>query len=174
MESVILTEETVADFIKEGRSVIRTWDEGCGYCTKYEPIFNEYMNETGVKNGVLRIYVLKEKKPSAFKRAYMKQDTSDNIKETVPGTFVFENGELVARHFGAMTKDQLAKLVSDFKAPDAIHPPKTIEEYAQRASVIELKASIYDEIINRDRSINNINILQQALIAKQQPQKATA
>ena len=167
-----LTEETYKDFIKEGRVVIRTWDEGCGYCTKYEPIFNEYMKETGVKNGVLRIYVLKEKKPSAFKRAYMKQDTTDNIKETVPGTFVFENGELMARHFGAMSKTDLAKLVSDFKAPDAVQPPKTIEEYAQRASIIELKASVYDEIMVRDRAINNINILQQAIIAKQQPQKA--
>jgi len=167
VEIVHLTEESVADFIKEGRVVIRTWDEGCGYCTKYEPIFNEYVKETQVKAGVLRLYVLKEKKPSAFKRAYMKQDTSDNIKETVPGTFVFENGELMARHFGAMTKDQLAKLVSDFKAPEAQQPSnqqKLYHLFAQKGELIHNK-----EILEF-----NLNRINQEIYAIQQPQKATA
>jgi thioredoxin-like negative regulator of GroEL len=167
----VLTEESVVDFIKEGRVVIRTWDEGCGYCTKYEPIFNEYIAETGVKAGVLRLYIMKEKKPSAFKRAYMKQDASDQIKETVPGTFVFENGELVARHFGAMSKEQLAKLVSDFKAPEA-QQPMSIEDFCKRATITELKASAYEAIMAIEQSRNNLNIFQQALLAKQQLQKA--
>lgn len=137
-EQMILTDETYKDFIKEGRVVIRTWDEGCGYCTKYEPIFNEYIAETGVKAGVLRIYVLKEKRASEFKRTYMKQDKSENIKETVPGTFVFENGELKARHFGAMTKDQLAKMVSDFTPPSVSKEPS--------CDLTHLKAKAYDLI----------------------------
>lgn len=112
-----LTEDTYKEFLKEGRVVIRTWDEGCGYCTKYEPIFNEYIAETQVKAGTLRLFLLKEKKPSEFKRAFMKQDKQGNTSETVPGTFVFENGELKARHFGAMTKAQLHDLVTNFKTP---------------------------------------------------------
>lgn len=135
---VQLTEETWKEFIQEGRVVIRTWDEGCGYCTKYEPIFNEYVNETQVKAGVLRIYVLKEKRSSEFKRTHMKQDKSENIKETVPGTFVFENGELKARHFGAMTKDQLAKMVSDFTPPSASKEPS--------CDLTHLKARAFDLI----------------------------
>lgn len=135
---VVLTDENYKDFIKEGRVVIRTWDEGCGYCTKYEPIFNEYINETQVKAGVLRIYVLKEKRASEFKRTYMKQDKSENIKETVPGTFVFENGELKARHFGAMTKEQLARLVSHFEAPSGKPEPS--------CDLTHLKAKAYDLI----------------------------
>lgn len=162
----ILTEESVVDFIKEGRVVIRTWDEGCGYCTKYEPIFNEYIAETGVKAGVLRLYIMKEKKPSAFKRAYMKQDASDQIKETVPGTFVFENGELVARHFGAMSKEQLAKLVSDFKAPEA-QPNTTNKLYHLFAQKGEL-------VHNLEIMQFNLNRINQEINAIQQPQKATA
>lgn len=135
---VALTDETYKDFIKEGRVVIRTWDEGCGYCTKYEPVFNEYINETQVKAGVLRIYVMKEKRASEFKRTYMKQDKSENIKETVPGTFVFENGELKARHFGAMTKEQLARLVSHFEAPSGKAEPS--------CDLTHLKAKAYDLI----------------------------
>lgn len=145
-----LTEDTYKDFIADGRVVIRTWDEGCGYCTKYEPVFNEYINETGVKAGVLRIYVLKEKKSSEFKRAYMKQDKSENIKETVPGTFVFENGELKARHFGAMTKEQLAKLVSDFTPPSQSKEPS--------CDLTHLKAKAFDLI--RAIEINSAQLKQ--------------
>lgn len=141
-ETTILTDESYKDFIADGRVVIRTWDEGCGYCTKYEPVFNEYINETGVKAGVLRIYVLKEKRASEFKRNYMKQDKSENIKETVPGTFVFENGELKARHFGAMTKEQLAKLVSDFTPPSQAKEPS--------CDLTHLKAKAFDLIRTRD------------------------
>lgn len=162
----VLTEESVVDFIKEGRVVIRTWDEGCGYCTKYEPIFNEYIAETGVKAGVLRLYIMKEKKPSAFKRAYMKQDASDQIKETVPGTFVFENGELVARHFGAMEKAQLAKLVSDFKAPEAQQPSnqqKLYHLFAQKGELVH----------NLEIMQFNLNRINQEINAIQQPQKAS-
>jgi len=162
----VLTEESVVDFIKEGRVVIRTWDEGCGYCTKYEPIFNEYIAETGVKAGVLRLYIMKEKKPSAFKRAYMKQDASDQIKETVPGTFVFENGELVARHFGAMSKEQLAKLVSDFKAPEAPqqnNQQKLYHLFAQKGELVH----------NLEIMQFNLNRINQEINAIQQPQKAS-
>lgn len=166
MEIVQLTEESVADFIKEGRVVIRTWDEGCGYCVKYEPIFNEYIAETGVKAGVLRLHVLKEKKPSAFKRAYMKQDTSDQTKETVPGTFVFENGELKARHFGAMPKDQLAKLVSYFKIPENKNDDKQklYHLFAQKGELVH----------NLEIMQFNLNRINQEINAIQQPEKATA
>jgi thiol-disulfide isomerase/thioredoxin len=168
MESVILTEETVADFIKDGRVVIRTWDEGCGYCTKYEPIFNEYVQETGVKNGVLRIHVLKDKKPSAFKRAYMKQDTNDNIKETVPGTFVFENGELMARNFGAMSKEQLAILVSDFKGPE-----KKVVDQSPQQKLYHLFAQKGELVHNIEIMQFNLNRINQEINTIQQPQKAS-
>lgn len=158
----ILTEESYKDFIADGRVVIRTWDEGCGYCTKYEPVFNEYINETGVKAGVLRIYVLKEKKSSEFKRAYMKQDKSENIKETVPGTFVFENGELKARHFGAMTKEQLAKLVSDFTPPSQSKEPS--------CDLTHLKAKAFDLI--RAIDINSAQLKQLNAQIEQEERRA--
>lgn len=170
----VLTEESVVDFIKEGRVVIRTWDEGCGYCTKYEPIFNEYIAETGVKAGVLRLYIMKEKKPSAFKRAYMKQDASDQIKETVPGTFVFENGELVARHFGAMSKEQLKDLVENYKAPAQVQQPQTIEQVIARSSNVELESFAYRAIMNIENLRKELSFIQEALSKRQQPQKATA
>lgn len=158
-DQMMLTDETYKDFIKEGRVVIRTWDEGCSYCAKYEPIFNEYIKETGVKAGVLRIYVLKEKRPSEFKRAYMKQDKSENIKETVPGTFVFENGELKARHFGIMTKEHLAVMVSDFTSP-AKPLPKTVEEFIVKASVVELQAAAYQELVNLKTCQKNLSVIE--------------
>lgn len=140
---VALTDETYKDFIKEGRVVIRTWDEGCPKCVKYEPIFNEYIQETKVKAGVLRIHVMKEQRPSEFKRNYMRQDKSDNIRETVPGTFVFENGELKARHFGWVEKDVLAKMVSDFVVPK---PP--CEE--PNCQLSKMKARAFDLIRTRE------------------------
>lgn len=169
----VLTEESVVDFIKEGRVVIRTWDEGCGYCTKYEPIFNEYIAETGVKAGVLRLYIMKEKKPSAFKRAYMKQDASDQIKETVPGTFVFENGELKARHFGAMTKEQLKNLVEKHEVPTTVQQPKTVEEVIARSSNVELESFAYRAIMNIENLRKELAFIQEALLKRQQPQKAS-
>lgn len=161
-----LTDDNYKEFIAEGRVVIRTWDEGCGYCVKYEPIFNEYVAETQVKAGVMRLYVLKEKRSSEFKRAYMKQDKQDSIKETVPGTFVFENGELVARHFGAMTKDQLAKLVSDFKAPDA---PK--ENPQQK--LYHLFAQKGELVHNMELMSNKLQQVNAEIQQLTQPQKAS-
>ena len=167
-----LTEDQVSEFIKEGKSVIRTWDEGCGYCVKYEPIFNEYVSENNTKFGILRLYVLKDKKPSSFKRAYMKQDTSDNIKETVPGTFVFENGELKARHFGAMTKEQLKDLVEKYQAPVQVQQPQTIEQVIARSSNVELESFAYRAIMNIENLRKELALIQEALSKRQQPQKA--
>lgn len=95
----------------------------------------------------------------------MKQDTSDQTKETVPGTFVFENGELMARHFGAMTKEQLAKLVSDFKAPEAQQPSnqqKLYHLFAQKGELVH----------NLEIMQFNLNRINQEINAIQQPQKA--
>ena len=181
-----LTEDQVSEFIKDGKWVIRTWDEGCGYCVKYEPIFNEYESESNiayakggsnvsVSFGKLRLHVLKDQKPSAFKRAYMKQDTTDNIKETVPGTFVFENGELKARHFGAMTKEQLKDLVENYKAPVQVQQPQqipSIEEICKTATTDKLKVFMFDnnenlKLLNRHQELIYVEILK-----RQQPQKA--
>lgn len=178
-----LLEDQVQDFIKDGKSIIRTWDEGCGYCTKYEPIFNEYVNESGIKAGVLRIHVLPKKtkpgevktseqiaeeqklKISAFKRKYMKQETSDQTREIVPGTFVFENGELKARHFGAMSKEELKALVEGYETPKPKEQPvqqKLYHLFAQKGEIVH----------NLEILQANLQRVNQEIINLQQPQKA--
>ena len=149
-----LTEETYKDFIKDGKKVIRTWDEGCSYCVKYEPIFDEYVAESGVEAGTLRLYVLKDKKSSEFKRTYMKQDKSEAIKETVPGTFVFENGELKARHFGTMTKEELKTLVETYTPPQVKQNGQNGQVDIKKLSSLEIEAMLYREFKAQQQANN--------------------
>jgi hypothetical protein len=103
----------------------------------------------------------------------MKQDTDDNIKETVPGTFVFENGELKARHFGAMTKEQLKNLVEKYESPvQAPQQMPSIEEICKTFPTDKIKVLIFDNEQMLKLLSRHNEMMYATLNQRQQPQKA--
>lgn len=185
MEIVQLTEGSVYDFIKEGKVVVKVWSDKCPHCENIKKPFLEAVAQLPeYKFGEFRADYF-DKTAIPFRDKYVKA-------ETAPVILVFENGELRNAFYGVMNSERLiVEFIKEGKRDNTIKyleeyeknksaalnknkKPITIEEYCAKASVTELKASIYDEIVNRELAENNIKIFQQALLAKQQPQKATA
>lgn len=105
---LVLTEETVKDFIQKDRVFVKVWAQNCPYCTRLDDqLLN--VNLQGFETGMLEVShpMDKSPKPSEFKRTWMRQDKSDVIKDSVPAIFVFEKGELKQRHFGMLYADSL-------------------------------------------------------------------
>lgn len=75
-----------------------TW---CGPCRRYAPIFNEFIEETGIKSSNVDI---DEQHELASKYNVM----------SVPTTVFIKNGEVVSTQTGAMSKPALRKMVESF------------------------------------------------------------
>lgn len=75
-----------------------TW---CGPCKRYTPIFNEFIEETGIKSSNVDI---DEQHELASKYNVM----------SVPTTVFIKNGEVVSTQTGAMSKPALRKMVESF------------------------------------------------------------
>jgi len=105
---LLLSEETVKDFIQQDRVFVKVWAQNCPYCTRLDEQLQR-VNLQGYETGMLEVSHPMDKapKPSEFKRTWMRQDKSDVIKDSVPAIFVFEKGELKYRHFGMLYADSL-------------------------------------------------------------------
>lgn len=75
-----------------------TW---CGPCKRYAPIFNEFIEETGIKSSNVDI---DEQHELASKYNVM----------SVPTTVFIKNGEVVSTQTGAMSKPALRKMIESF------------------------------------------------------------
>lgn len=75
-----------------------TW---CVPCRRYAPIFNEFIEETGIKSSNVDI---DEQHELASKYNVM----------SVPTTVFIKNGEVVSTQTGAMSKPALHKMVESF------------------------------------------------------------
>ena len=75
-----------------------TW---CGPFKRYAPIFNEFIEETGIKSSNVDI---DEQHELASKYNVM----------SVPTTVFIKNGEVVSTQTGAMSKPALRKMVESF------------------------------------------------------------
>ena len=99
-----LTEATVNDFIKDNKNaVVKGWQENCQPCADYAPIF-EAAEGPAVDVAFGSIKIAKDG-PSEFRRTYMKAEKGEQIG--APMTFLFKNGEMIARHYGKMEAQQL-------------------------------------------------------------------
>lgn len=147
-----LTEDTVKDFIQHGSVVIRGYLENCSFCEKYEPIFAsaaalpEFQQ---VRFGSLLI----ARSGSEFKRLYMRANIGE--KTGAPCTFLFRDGEFVARHHGLISGEQLCQFIREGKVSSEA-PTKTIKQL----SIIELKAYWLDQILGIERSQAIIQAIQ--------------
>jgi hypothetical protein len=105
---LVLTEETVKDFIQQDRVFVKVWAQNCPYCTRLDEQLQR-VNLQGYEVGMLEVSHPMDKapKPSEFKRTWMRQDKSDVIKDSVPAIFVSEKGEIKYRHFGMLYADSL-------------------------------------------------------------------
>lgn len=105
---LILNEESVKDFIKKDRVVVKVWAKNCPYCDRLDDSFSK-INLGNLEVGAIEVSHPMDKafKPSEFKRTWMKMDKSDVVKDTVPAIFVFEKGEVKYRHFGMLYADSL-------------------------------------------------------------------
>lgn len=151
---LILNEESVKEFIKGERVLVKVWAKNCPYCDRLDTAL-EGVNLNGFDCGALEVSHPLDKanyKPSEFKRTYMKQDKSDEVRDSVPALFVFEKGELKHRHFGALYADQL----SEWLATGNVVPSKIQQQEKAEA---ERKQKLYAAFAQRGELTYNLDIL---------------
>ena len=105
---LILSEESVKDFIQNEKVFVKVFADNCPYCTRLDEQM-ERVDMSAYQCGMLKVShpMDKNPQPSEFKRTWMRQDKSDVVKDSVPALFVFEKGELKQRHFGMLYSDSL-------------------------------------------------------------------
>jgi thioredoxin 1 len=96
-----LTTEEFESFIKKGKSVVDFWAEWCGPCKIMTPHFKKASEEIKeIKFG--KVDVDKE------------FDLSGKYKVmSIPTTIFFQDGDIVDKHTGAMTADQIDKKIKE-------------------------------------------------------------
>lgn len=140
-----LQEADVAEFIKEGKVVIKACasDGKCGYCDKFCPTFEEATKlYPDVKFGSILVPVFKPT-PSEFKRLYMKGDPEDGKRPFLgtPTTVLFEGGEMKSRINGNVSLEVLKKFIETGETPPKPEP--------KAPTLIELKARVYDLLVTK-------------------------
>jgi thiol-disulfide isomerase/thioredoxin len=128
-----LTEETIIDFIKEGKVIIKGWSDGCGWCDKLSPVLESL--EAKLLDYKFGSFKLDPKVPSAFKRNHMKSRLGEPNK-SVPCTFVFEDGVIKYKHHGFLEEADMEQFINTGIAPKP--KPKTAKEL----QTIEIAARI--------------------------------
>lgn len=102
------TEETIKDFIKSGKVVVKGWQDDCNWCDEYAPIMDEVSKQfPDIKFGSIKIA---KDGPSEFRRTHMVAKKGESLG--APMTFIFKDGEQVARHYGKMEAGVLAEFIN--------------------------------------------------------------
>ena len=91
-------------FVKEDKVIVDFWAPWCGPCKIMEPIFLNLASE------------MKDK------AKFAKVNIDDNMElaqrfnvMAIPTTIIFRDGEQADRFVGAVTKDELAKIIKNIK-----------------------------------------------------------
>ncbi|CAB4141163.1 hypothetical protein UFOVP410_2 [uncultured Caudovirales phage] len=150
---LLLNEESVKEFIKKDRVLVKVWAQNCPYCTKLDDhIMN--VNLDGFECGMLEVSHPMDKtpKPSEFKRTWMKMDKSDVVKDSVPALFIFEKGELKHRHFGMLYSDSLQHWLNTGE----VIPSKLQQE--ERATQ-EKQKKLYNLFAQKGELTHNLEII---------------
>jgi len=105
---LVLSEESVKEFIQNDKVLVKVWAQNCPYCTKLDDHLAR-VDLSGFSCGMLEVShpMDKSPRPSEFKRTWMRVEKSDVVKDSVPALFVFEKGELKYRNFGMLYADSL-------------------------------------------------------------------
>lgn len=77
----------------------------CPHCDEYAPVFDS-LSENYI--GYMFIRTIAEHR-SQLKRKYLRVDKGEKMQ--APCTLVFETGELKRKHFGKMTREQMADFI---------------------------------------------------------------
>lgn len=150
---LVLSEESVKEFIQKDRTLVKVWAQNCPYCTKLDDALSK-VDLSGFEPGMLEVSHPMDKapKPSEFKRTWMKMDKSDVVKDSVPAIFVFEKGELKHRHFGALYPDTLGHWL---KTGEVIPSKMQQEEKAAQ----EKQKKLYDLFAQRGELTYNMELI---------------
>lgn len=161
-----LTEKTIKEYVKQpGKVFIQVWSKDCGWCDKQKPVLDKVSaGYPDMKVGGININYTKkgeQQKPSAFRTEHMEGN------DTAPVLIIFQDGVMVGRQYKALLSEPILKKFIEEPTIESksIGQQKTmsIEEYCQKASEIELKASISDERDKIDQAQFNINLFRQEL-----------
>lgn len=161
---LVLTEESVKEFIQGDKVFVKVFADNCPYCTRLDEQM-ERVDMSGYQCGMIKVShpMDKNPQPSEFKRTWMRMDKSDVVKDSVPALFVFERGELKYRHFGMLYSDSLQHWLSTgevkpselqrIEKEQADRKQKLINLFAQRGELtfnltrINAKLTATDEAI---------------------------
>lgn len=175
---VELKEDQIEEFIKEGKSVIKVFTDldKCNPCKQYAPIFDSVARTTdGMKFGQIWVSHPKDPKPtpSAFRRSYMKNDKGAE-HNSVPATMIFENGKLTATMWGTTMDAEFdeKRLRHFLSTKEILEKKKSIEDVIKSSSNVQLESFAYRAIMNIENLKRELDLIQEALSKRQQPQKA--
>lgn len=155
---LVLTEESVKEFIQGEKVLVKVWAENCPYCTRLDDHLSN-VDLTGFQCGMLEVSHPMDKapKPSEFKRTWMKVDKGEGIRDSIPAMFIFEKGELKHRHFGMLYADSLQHWLN---TGEVIGSKMQQEEKAAQ----ERKQKLYDLFAQRGELTYNMEIISNRLL----------
>ena len=171
-----LTDVSYKDFIKEGKVVIKGFGDNCGFCDRYAPTVDKVAAEMpDIKWASFKVPLRKQGDktpytPSEFKRTYMKQEKGTELKESIPVTFVFENGEMKFRHFGLMTEPQLKEFVLTGKEPEVLQRNNQEIDKQKLGQLYMMKGEMTTIIEVNTSRLKQVNAEIEKLLGLGQPQ----
>lgn len=153
---VQLTEETIKDFIKDGKVVIKVWSKDCGWCDKQKPVFEQVASEfPDIKFGDININYTKPNttpQQSDFRKEYL--DNHDGA----PILVRFQDGARthIAKK-AILSADALKKFIlGEYKEePKQNRDIKTVHEFELKARAFDLQSElnmIYAELGRRQNA----------------------
>lgn len=165
-----LAEESIKEYVKEGKVFIQVWSKDCGWCDKQKPVLDKVSADyPDMKFGAININYTKpgqKQQPSDFRTEHMEG------YDGAPVLLIFQDGKMIGRAYKALLSENILKKFIEEPTIENIADrqqakPMTIEEYCAKASPIELKASISDERDKIDQAQFNINLFRQELARRQ-------
>jgi thiol-disulfide isomerase/thioredoxin len=112
-----LDEKSILELIDSGKAVVlKVWLSGCSFCAQYAPVFSKAASDNKDPDLVFAAFNLPMNPgESVFAAKFMTVD--GKIKGSAPATMLFFEGQLKAKHYGAINEQQLATFMSTGEAP---------------------------------------------------------
>ena len=112
-----LDEKAILELIDSKQAIVlKLWMSGCSFCTKYAPIFDKAANDNKDKGLVFAALKMPaDLNGSEFASKYMM--VGDKIKALAPATMLFFEGELKAKHYGAISEAELSNFLLTGEPP---------------------------------------------------------
>lgn len=157
-----LKEKELIELINSGEYfILKVFMDGCSFCVDYAPIFEEAAKNRPHIKFVSFNMPGNSGGGSEFKKKYMVANGKEKL--AAPATFIFDKGEMKARHFGKMSLQDLGQFINSGKGPENVNNQKDqarkelIDLFAKKGEIITL----YETLPEMNKRIQELQMFLQ-------------